>query len=216
MWFYNLAPNGAWRSGARQTANPYHCHIIVENGGDRLGVYTNPSFKPTDTSYTMPSASFTGWHHIAAVGTGGNTLFYVDGVYVGKVVGTQPTNPIDTFGNYGLSNQRFADRLDEIAVWQRALPASEVESIYIKQDGGEAGPRTSTFTFTPDVAGTYTIELSSTAQGGFSGSATADAVIAAASGGGSNSRYGLLSGLRLNRGAVFSGNVVKRIVKRKK
>jgi hypothetical protein len=153
FWFFNLAPNTSWRTGSRGQAADHH--IIVETGGDRLGVFMG-SFQPS--GFSMPSASYTGWHQIAAVGSGTNTLFYVDGVLAGEVEGLRSTDPVHTLGNHSADNQRFADRLDELAVWNRALTPSEISDLFILQEGNYTGVG-GTHTFTPDIDGVYTINL---------------------------------------------------------
>jgi hypothetical protein len=154
-WFLGLAPNTTWRAGVRGTS---YNHIIVETGGDRLGVWQG-AFRPLDTGYTMPAASFTGWHHMVAVGTsGGNVRFYIDGVFVGATTGYRPTDNIVTIGNSTADNQRFADRIDEFALWNRELSDTEIADIHTLQTGNYAGLGP-TFTFLPDEDGTYTVNL---------------------------------------------------------
>jgi hypothetical protein len=179
FWFKGLAPNGFWRTGARGVSS-WH-HIIVETGGTRLGLYSG-GFRATNTNYSMPAASFTGWHQLVSVGTGGDTEFYIDGAHVGTVVGYKSTDSIRTLGNYQGNPQRFADFIDELAIWNRALSSTEIAGIFTVQSGNFAGFG-SMFTFTPDEDGTYTINL--TVVDGVSGAQTvdtADAVIGAGGG----------------------------------
>jgi hypothetical protein len=80
----------------------------------------------------MPSASYTGWHHIVAVGSGATTAFYVDGVYRGSA-DFKSGDDIHAIGNASAGTQQFADRIDEFAAWTRALSATEIGDIYTKQ-----------------------------------------------------------------------------------
>lgn len=156
FWFYNLAPTTAWRTGVRGSADH---QIVVELSGDRLGVYMGGGFHPTDTEYTLTVGGGAGWHHLAAVGTAtGNTRFYVDGLFVGAVAGWRSTDTVACIGNFQGDGQRFAERLDEIAVWHRALSDTEISNIYVLQEGSytAVGP---TFTFVPDLVGTYEVNL---------------------------------------------------------
>jgi hypothetical protein len=167
-WFFNLAPNSSWRTGVRGTSNH---HIIVENGGDRLGLFQG-GFRALDTGFTMPAASYTGWHHLVAVGkAGGDTDFYIDGAFVGSVIGFRPSDNIVSIGNYQLDNQRFADRLDEFAIWSRELTVKEIKDIYYLQVGTFAAVG-SVFPWTPDVEGVYTVQLA--VEDGVDGSVTVD------------------------------------------
>ena len=157
FWFFGLAPNTAWRTGIEGQSN--HHPIIIENGGDELGVYADGAGGFTGCGFLMPVAEYAGWHHIAAVGSGTETRFFVDGV----LVGTSPFKPSDPDGAWAIGNanagsQRFADRLDEIAIWTRALSSIEVADIFVLQKGTFAGVGT-THTFTPDLDGYYTINL---------------------------------------------------------
>lgn len=152
-WFYNLGPDTVYRSGT--TDNPPSTILfIVEAITGRLGVW-NGSFQ--DSGFTMRAADFTGWHHLVAVGSGTTTRMYVDGIYVGTVAVKLATN-IKYVGNSVGQTQRFADRMDEIAIWTRALSQAEVETLYINQAGTYAG-RGTTFGFVPDVEGTYTVQF---------------------------------------------------------
>jgi hypothetical protein len=175
FWFFNLASNAAWRSGFHGGAE---AHLIVELGGDRVGVFASGAFRPTNTNFPMPAGVYTGWHHIAAVGTAvGDTEIYVDGVLVGTVSGFRPAIDVVTVGNAASDDQRFADRMDEMAIWTRELSAAEIRDIAILQSNFFAGVGPM-FTFLPDEDGTYTINL--TVKDGIDGSFsvdTADALI---------------------------------------
>ena len=169
FWFKGVAPSSTWRVGARASGADYH--IIVESGSNRLGLYSG-GFKDSGATLAVGGD----WRHLVSVGTGGDTLFYVDGALAGTVVGTQSTDAIDSIGNKPSGGMRFADYIDEAAIWTRALSAAEILNIYNLQTGvlGTA----STYAFTPDVAGTYTINLAVSA----SENTNADAVITAPSG----------------------------------
>jgi len=49
--------------------------------------------------------------------------------------------------------------IDEFAVWSRALSPTEIAAIYDQQSKTGLGVATATAAFTPDVAGTYTVQL---------------------------------------------------------
>jgi hypothetical protein len=77
------------------------------------------------------------WVHLAFVGNVDNTLLYVDGALHGTVATSVPL-PLDQVG--GDIDGRFANQLngmlDELAVYNRALSASEIQAIY---SAGSAG-----------------------------------------------------------------------------
>ena len=151
FWFYDLDGDGTWRE-AIQDAGGGTIHISV-NPSNLLGVYVGGH---TSSGYTMNAAYFTGWHHMVAVGSGTTTTFYVDGVFVGTAA-VKPTANVQYIGT--TFSERFAARMDEIAIFtSRAFSQSEVEATYVNQQGSYAGTGT-TFPFTPDKAGTYTIQF---------------------------------------------------------
>ena len=81
-----------------------------------------------------------------------------DDSYVGTAA-YKDTTAQKYIGNTGVGAERFADRMDEIAIWTRAFSAAEVNALYVNQSGNYAGTGT-TFAFTPDVVGTYTVQYS--------------------------------------------------------
>ena len=176
FWFYNLAPTGAWRTGVRGSS--VDNQIIVEHNSNRLGVYASGNGNFRYSGFDMPSADYQGWHHIVAVGSGTTTTFYVDGVLRGSSDRKSVAN-IRTIGNYPSGGQRFADRIDEFAIWSRALSEAEVSSIYALQRYVPLS-ETSSLSFTPDVAGTYTVQFTSRRGGYADVSVTRNAVISSA------------------------------------
>ena len=127
-WFkYPLPANtNSWNTFLR---GPNYHHIIVSQnstgGGGAvglLGVY-NAGFYSSGFNTTQLS---TGWHHMAAVGTGGYTTFYIDGVRVG-VSQMQITENISAIGNYQGGGQPFGT-FDETRIWNVALPQSTIVS----------------------------------------------------------------------------------------
>ncbi len=177
FWFYNLRPNTAWRTGLRGSNTDHQ--IIVESGSNRLGVYANGNGNFRPCGFDMNSTTYQGWHHIAAVGSGTTTTFYVNGVSVGSSDRKSADN-FYSIGNYQFGTQPFADRIDEFAAWTRALSASEIAGIYSLQSAGKVSA-TSSATFTPDVVGTYSVRLATT-KNGYSDNAIASAAISESSG----------------------------------
>ena len=80
------------------------------------------------------------WHHVAAVGDGTNVTFYVDGVgyagsgNMGALSSGNGARAVDLgWDNVG---SFFGGQLDELAIYSRALDASEIGAIY---NAGAAG-----------------------------------------------------------------------------
>jgi hypothetical protein len=147
--------------------------IALHNGGKL-------AFFGRSTDIYNIAALVTGqWYH--AVITWANTddvVVYLDGVQVASQTISGLQTPKSTFAIAGRTDagSYYTDcQVDEVAVWSRALSATEVAEIYDYQSTPCAGPKTATLGFTPDIAGTYTVQL--TVADGVS--TTADAVISA-------------------------------------
>jgi hypothetical protein len=154
FWFFDLEPDTGYRTGCHDVG-PTVFPIIVVPTTNLLGTW-NGSLQ--SSGFAMPSASFTGWHHMVAVGSGTTTAYYVDGTYVGTAP-IKATTAMRYLGNQIGQTQRFAKRLDEIAIWTRALTDTEITALYVNQSGNHAGSGSS-LSFIPDVAGTYTAQFS--------------------------------------------------------
>ena len=119
-WFQYPFPSGSWNTMIRGTA--YH-HIIVNRTSWELGTYVS-GFRTSGFNMTQLS---NGWHHMTAVGTGGSTAFYIDGVKVGVATGYQATDNIVAVGNYQGGNQPFG-KIDEVRIWNTALNHKEINN----------------------------------------------------------------------------------------
>lgn len=112
------------------------------------------------TNYSLTAAQLTGWHLITAVGEGGKTTFFIDGVKIG-VSNYQATDDIVVVGNYQNGGQRFADYIDDFRVFDRALTASEIRNIYQGVGNAEAayGDAGSLYVFSTDLGNTQVAKL---------------------------------------------------------
>jgi hypothetical protein len=93
------------------------------------------NFRPATPQFVIPddlvAAPADGWHHVAAVGTGGNAGqidFYVDGAFAGTADEGSETD-IWSIGAWG-NGQRFSLAIDEVYIYQRALTAGEVGELF--------------------------------------------------------------------------------------
>ncbi len=161
--------NGSWR------AISYH--------GGGLSFYGRGN--ASNDIYNWASVTTDRWYHVAITWDAANLVScYLDGVLITaqtkSLVAPDTTFTVAARLNAGTFYAPV--KLDETAVWSRVLSASEVTEVY--EEGSKTGLDISTATasFTPDVAGTYTVRL--TVSDGVS--TTANAVISAA--GGDNKR----------------------------
>jgi len=126
-WYLNLAPQGDWRTFARGFNNDHH--IIVENLSDSLGAFLNGRGDFTGGGATLaPDPDV--WHHLAAVGNAAGTTFYVDGAPAGSIAERAQDN-VHTIGGYRTNSQRFAEKLDDVLIFGRALSPEEVAGLLV-------------------------------------------------------------------------------------
>jgi hypothetical protein len=138
-WVYNARHTGEAvfsSNGASFTSEWFHMYI---NGSGELGTLNYSTF--TGSGYTVPSLS--GWHHFAVTrdASTGNVTFYIDGAQVGatitpsfsgdfsvQIIGSDP----------GGTDYRWGERLDDYAIWNRTLDASEITTIYNEGNSGNS------------------------------------------------------------------------------
>ncbi|MBX2903964.1 MAG: hypothetical protein KF872_10450, partial [Chitinophagales bacterium] len=114
---------GGWNTLVRGTAN--HHIIISKQAGTsgEIGVYNGGFYS---SGFNIVSNIASGWHHIAAVGSGGKTAFYVDGVKVG-IANSQAIDNVVAVGNYQGGGQAFGE-IDEVRIWNVALPQNTISN----------------------------------------------------------------------------------------
>ena len=145
------------------------------------------------------------WNHIAITYISGTLRLYINGIEASSQAGgstlTGLTNLLQV-GRVG-THGNFEGTLDEFALWSRGLSPTEVADIYAAQAAND-----SVATFTPDLAGTYTVELTvskSVYSTTYQDVATANAIISASAGNDSLQGFNLqgfnvqASGFRLSK-----------------
>jgi hypothetical protein len=122
-WFKAPLPNtGTWHTMFRAQNGD---HQIIADSSLNLGMYDNASgggFR--GCGYSLGGLS-NGWHHVAAVGSGSTTAFYVDGASVGTSDRKSSTD-VYAVGNYQGDSQRFAEKIDDVRIYNRALSSAEI------------------------------------------------------------------------------------------
>ena len=130
MWFSEMTAPTTWRSIARsQTENLGVVSSPSHSPANTLGVYTTTAF--VSAGYSMNYLNFQNWNHMVIVGSGTTTKFYINGSHVG-------TAPVKISSDlYALNNtfsgnhsQLFANNMDDVRVWSRALSDSEVSTLH--------------------------------------------------------------------------------------
>lgn len=207
LWFYSAKPSGFATILFASSGNH---HALINNGSNEIGVYSG-AFRGSGAFITRGE---TVWRHLAVVGTGGNTLFYIDGALAGTTVGYQITANAtaiagDTF------NQYFAERVDEIAIWSRALSSTEIADIYALQNVTLVTDAAD-LTFTPDLNGTYQVQLEVGGNGpsGYTTDTTTGTLVVGATASASSTNR-ILTGTAIDRNNIASGQLTLGVVRRK-
>jgi hypothetical protein len=131
-WFKDLQPQGDWRTLVRgPTANH---QVIVNSTSAQLGSYLG-SFIQAGTA-TLAPVTPSQWRHFTAVGSGGKTTMYVDGLPIGTG-NFQSTEDVKAIGYYQ-GAQKFADYLDEFRIESCARSSNWVWACRMNQDPGSA------------------------------------------------------------------------------
>ncbi len=126
-WYEGLDTDG-WRTlfrGAR------HHHIIVNWNSTQLGIFM-AGHRDSGKNLTREDGV---WRMITAVGSPGKIDYYIDGQLVGTVNGFTVDQDVQCVGNYQFGDQRFADTLDEVYLYDRLLTAAEVADLYAASSG---------------------------------------------------------------------------------
>ena len=96
-----------------------------------------------DTAYTFPDGE---WHHIATIADGKSIKNYYDGVLVGTGGTTTANYGSSTFnvhigggGVYDATGNFFSGQFDEVAIFDKAIPADRIAAHFkAGKEGGEA------------------------------------------------------------------------------
>lgn len=140
--------------------------VLLGYGTSGYGFYLDPSGHPAlskiGISAVTSSASITdtNYHHLAVTKSGSSVIFYVDGV----AYPASAYNPGFVFNSNvaigakgdGFDNS-FYGRIDEIAIYNRALSASEVQGIYNAGNFGKCVTVTPPVIFSPPANQTVVV-----------------------------------------------------------
>ncbi len=118
------ASPGWWRTLTRSAVND---HQVLVDGNGMLGVYDNAGGTGFHSSGYDVDVLAPGWHHLAAVGSGSTTTFYIDGALVGTSTYKSPS-AVDWIGSC-CGGQTWG-RLDDMRIYNRALSQSEIRQLY--------------------------------------------------------------------------------------
>lgn len=125
-WFqYPFANQSTFKTFFRGGVDDHH--IIVENATELLGTFDNGGLGFVSSGYSL-SNLLAGWHHIAAVGQGSNTVFYIDGVNVGQI-NFKTTESLRWIGSCcGTGTGQAAGAMDNVRVWNLARSSAQIRT----------------------------------------------------------------------------------------
>jgi hypothetical protein len=126
-------------------------HQIIVRWDGLLGTYlTFGNVKGFRSSgYNVYGKLDAGWHHVAAVGKGGNTTFYLDGKRVGRQVHGQSRTDVYSINNSPAGGLRFAKVIDDFQINNSALDKDAIASMFSGKEpevAKEKGSQTATIT----------------------------------------------------------------------
>jgi hypothetical protein len=155
------------------------CGLFITNDGNYLGFWSG--WNDVTLAYTFTSNT---WYHLAVtIDEAGNVECFVDGVSIGTAILTEPLSTVAN-GNYfniGRSTHQnpsagyegwLEGRLDELAIWNRALSACEIQKLSddytmsIAQTGNtlSASQSVGLYQWLTCSGGTYSVIGSATSQ----------------------------------------------------
>jgi len=111
-----------------------------------------------DTTYSFPDET---WHHVATIADGATIKNYFDGVFRNQVTdsaggnyGTSTYNVhVGGGGAFDATGNFFTGEIDEVAIFQKAIPAARIAAHYkAGKEGGEL-PSVEPGTMTVTLAG---------------------------------------------------------------
>ena len=140
----NISMNGDWTictwtkfplssAGWRTLTRGLEDHHVIVDGNGNLGMYDNGGSGWQICNPLIDTDNYNGWKHLCAVGSGTQTLFYIDGQWIC----TSPTKGDKTLiyiGNFYTYSQPWGSLLDDFFIFDRALSDSEIQKIYLGYD----------------------------------------------------------------------------------
>ena len=131
-WFYGLynSPPNSYGYETLFSSSPGADHQVIIVPGGNLATYVGYTTYGPSPAVSMSSYfGLPAWNQITAVGSGGTTSLYIDGNLVGSTI-AESTSNISTIGAYINGTQQFAQYIADVDIYQSALSAAQVKSLY--------------------------------------------------------------------------------------
>lgn len=142
LWMKATATGQAMIIGYKQTTTNTPGWEIIKLNGTTLSFYFRGTSNANsmNLSYTLPTLSNGLWHHVAVVSNGGTsatTQFYFDNVLIPPIITTDAFTTVVNYstaimslgGRYNIADM-YAGKVDELAIYNIALNASQISAIY--------------------------------------------------------------------------------------
>jgi prepilin-type N-terminal cleavage/methylation domain-containing protein len=130
--------------------------LIIENGGLGLSMGRTSNRWQTGRSVTAGV-----WQHVVAIYDNGSMRFYHNGTEftTSSTEGNHSSNGTFTIGANQNGGQNFYTGLiDEVAVWNEALTASEITTLYNSGEGINASSNSGNYTSSTNLVGYYKMD----------------------------------------------------------
>ncbi len=149
-WIFPTAYNGAggWNAIIARHNNDNGSWLlrIAKNGftGDVAKLNMEIDF-PVQRYFGNSEITLNEWHHIAVTRSGSDCTFYLEGNYDGGFTNSDllnSTSPLMVSGQVNSGSERFTGKIDELAIYNRALTQEELRSIILAGEAGKCKPNT--------------------------------------------------------------------------
>ena len=128
-WYYGYYSGGGYATLFDGNENQVLTH------SNSLGTYRVSDYSFHAASPTVTLTNQAAWNQVTAVASGGTTSFYIDGNFVGSS-NYAGSGWINAVGNYTGGTQPFAEYVSDVDIYQSALSAAQVKSLYASSSNG--------------------------------------------------------------------------------
>jgi hypothetical protein len=122
---FHMNMEGPWAAQrCVTTVGAWHHQIIVRPGG----ILASAAETSEVSLSAVDLSALKGWHHVAAVGRGGVTVFHIDGREAGRTK-SQEKGAILVIGNYLSGDYPVNNPIDNFTVFRAALPPDAIAAL---------------------------------------------------------------------------------------
>jgi len=136
MWYYYDGVGDNWNTLLCRAGSAYHHLLIQSDGTGSIGFY-NSSFY--DSGYNLVQGN---WYHLVLVKDGTNSKLYINTSLEQDSNSSfnNSTYPLALIGNYGSYTQGALGKIDNVLIYNKALTADEIQTLYDLTSKGKIYP----------------------------------------------------------------------------